>query len=237
MGFPVLGALGIGAASSLLGGLFSSGSAQRQARKQRAENRYLAEYQYQKDLEMWNRQNEYNRPEAQMQRLKDAGLNPNLIYGSGGVTGNTSTQLPKYQRPEVPRASMQLEIPNALSMLNMYQDYQNKGVQHDNLKKQGELLEKSVALKDADKLLKLQQGNLSRAQQDLLENSISNKLKTIEYQAKNEKLRYNMNQKDWERYERTGIAPQDRAPWYIRPVEQLFNDYMKKNFGSKKYKR
>ena len=32
-------------------------------------------------LEDWNRQNEYNSPEAQMRRFKAAGLNPNLIYG------------------------------------------------------------------------------------------------------------------------------------------------------------
>lgn len=33
------------------------------------------------DLEQWNRQNAYDSPAAQMQRLKDAGLNPNLLYG------------------------------------------------------------------------------------------------------------------------------------------------------------
>lgn len=32
-------------------------------------------------LEMWNRENEYNTPSAQVQRLIDAGLNPNLAYG------------------------------------------------------------------------------------------------------------------------------------------------------------
>lgn len=36
---------------------------------------------------MWDRQNEYNLPSAQMQRFKDAGLNPNLIYGQG-TAGN-----------------------------------------------------------------------------------------------------------------------------------------------------
>lgn len=30
---------------------------------------------------MWHMQNEYNTPAAQMQRLKEAGLNPNLVYG------------------------------------------------------------------------------------------------------------------------------------------------------------
>ena len=42
----------------------------------------------------WHMQNKYNTPKAQMGRLKDAGLNPNLIYGSGsantGVAGSIS---------------------------------------------------------------------------------------------------------------------------------------------------
>lgn len=34
--------------------------------------------------------NRYNSPEMQMQRLKKAGLNPNLVYGTGTVGGNQS---------------------------------------------------------------------------------------------------------------------------------------------------
>lgn len=41
---------------------------------------------------MWNKQNEYNSPAAQMQRFSDAGLNPNLIYGQGS-SGNATTAL------------------------------------------------------------------------------------------------------------------------------------------------
>ena len=31
----------------------------------------------------WARSNEYNSPLSQMQRLREAGLNPNLVYGNG----------------------------------------------------------------------------------------------------------------------------------------------------------
>jgi hypothetical protein len=34
-------------------------------------------------LQNWNRENEYNDPKQQMQRLREAGLNPNLVYGNG----------------------------------------------------------------------------------------------------------------------------------------------------------
>lgn len=62
-------------------------------------NLKLAEYQYSKALEMWNRQNEYNLPKNQMSRLTEAGLNPNLVYGNGTVQGLTSAPAPQYHAP------------------------------------------------------------------------------------------------------------------------------------------
>lgn len=44
-----------------------------------------------KAMESWNLMNDYNHPVQQMERLKLAGLNPNLVYGSGAVTGNTTS--------------------------------------------------------------------------------------------------------------------------------------------------
>lgn len=43
----------------------------------------------------WNMQNAYNAPDQQMQRLINAGLNPNLVYGNGAVANS----------PQAPRAS------------------------------------------------------------------------------------------------------------------------------------
>lgn len=63
------------------------------------QNRKLSKYSYQQDLAMWHRQNAYNHPSQQMARLKQAGLNPNLVYGTGSV-GNTSAPPPKYDTPE-----------------------------------------------------------------------------------------------------------------------------------------
>lgn len=41
-------------------------------------------------MKSWQLANDYNHPIQQMERLKAAGLNPNLVYGSGSVTGNTT---------------------------------------------------------------------------------------------------------------------------------------------------
>lgn len=60
---------------------------------------------YQRSLHMWNLQNEYNSPTQQMARLRSAGLNPNLVYGSG-VTGNSAGSTPQYQPADIKRAEL-----------------------------------------------------------------------------------------------------------------------------------
>lgn len=61
--------------------------------KARQYNLQLAEKQNQWNVEQWNRENAYNSPSAQMQRLKEAGLNPDMMMG-GGIS-NTSTSSPQ----------------------------------------------------------------------------------------------------------------------------------------------
>ena len=46
-------------------------------------NKNLAEQAFQRNVQMWNAENAYNTPAAQMMRMRAAGLNPNLIYGNG----------------------------------------------------------------------------------------------------------------------------------------------------------
>lgn len=95
---PLIGSVvsGIG---SLIGQDIGNKNALEAVDRMNSGNMALAEYQYQTNLDMWNRQNEYNSPVQQMQRLKDAGLNPNLMYGQGNV-GNASS-LPEYKAPQM----------------------------------------------------------------------------------------------------------------------------------------
>ncbi|WP_024568108.1 hypothetical protein [Elizabethkingia anophelis] len=67
----------------VVGGIIEGAMNNSSNKKIARENRAFA-------LDMWNRNNEYNTPLAQMQRLKEAGLNPNLMYGQG-TTGNSSS--------------------------------------------------------------------------------------------------------------------------------------------------
>lgn len=64
-----------------------------------AANKAEAELAYQRQMDMQQYMNWYNSPEQQMQRYKDAGLNPHLIYGQG--TPGNMTSAPSYNPPDV----------------------------------------------------------------------------------------------------------------------------------------
>lgn len=74
--------------------LFGAGLNAASQKSANSTNMKIARYQNAWNLEQWNRENEYNLPTAQMARLKAAGLNPNLVYGSGGAS-TTSAPSPR----------------------------------------------------------------------------------------------------------------------------------------------
>lgn len=94
-------------------------------------NMKLAEYQYSKDLEMWNRQNEYNSPVAQMARFAEAGINPNLVVGQGN-SGN-ATQMPSYNAPTM---SFDQKIPMVTNILQTFADLDMKQAATDKVKEE-----------------------------------------------------------------------------------------------------
>ncbi|MDR0692493.1 MAG: hypothetical protein LBF69_05600 [Prevotellaceae bacterium] len=91
---------------------------------------------------MWNKQNAYNTPAAQMQRFSQAGLNPNLIYGQGS-SGNAQS-VGNYQRANV--SPEKLEGLERLAILGHYLDLSYKAAQVDNVKVQNDLLVEQAAL-------------------------------------------------------------------------------------------
>lgn len=97
-------------------------------------NKELAQYAFDTNTEMWHRQNEYNSPQNQMKRLKSAGLNPHLVYGTGSVTGNTSGQMPQYQAPKADYNYSPAQLP--VGELTKFTDTALRQAQVDNIKAQ-----------------------------------------------------------------------------------------------------
>lgn len=156
----------IGGLDSFAGSMIGA-NAQRQANIQ---NMQLAKYQnnwqtaenekaYARSVEMWNMQNQYNSPTAQMSRLRQAGLNPNLVYGSG-VTGNSAGSAPQYQPAKIQRATMEpyrgwnLGLSDAASM---YMAMRQNKAQVENMEVQNKLIKEQARTEG------IRQGNIAMA--------------------------------------------------------------------------
>ena len=87
---------GLSAGAQTIGSIAGAVASRKNVKDTIRAQKEQAEYAYSKDLEQWQRANEYNLPSAQMQRLKDAGLNPAMMYGKGSAANVASPNLPKY---------------------------------------------------------------------------------------------------------------------------------------------
>lgn len=98
---PLIGSALVGAGANLIGGIIG-GIGQS---KTNSSNLKIAREQMQWNEDMWNKQNAYNTPEAQIQRMRAAGLNPALMYTQGNV-GNAGEvrgySTPSMQNPLQP---------------------------------------------------------------------------------------------------------------------------------------
>jgi hypothetical protein len=117
-------------------------------KKTRQYNQQMYNQQRQHSLQDWTMQNEYNSPAAQMQRLKMAGLNPNLVYGKGAdnVSGTVRSADAGSWNPQAPKFELGAA---AQSGLSAYYNTQLQQAQIDNLKTQNTVLTNEAALKAA----------------------------------------------------------------------------------------
>ncbi len=81
---------GLGAgAGGFLGSIVSAIAAKQQQKREFAQQENLLNLQNQFSLDMWEKQNAYNDPSQQMQRMINAGINPNLA--AAGISGSPNT--------------------------------------------------------------------------------------------------------------------------------------------------
>lgn len=96
-------------AGAMIASQLGQNAAQRRAQDRAdARNRGMTDVAYQRELELMKYQNDYNSPLNQMQRFKDAGLNPNLVYGQGSP-GNmlSKPSVPQQAPSRAPQISFQ----------------------------------------------------------------------------------------------------------------------------------
>lgn len=95
-------------------------------------------------LKDWAMQNEYNHPSAQMQRFRDAGLNPNLIYGQSNTADAVRSSDTPSWNPRAPEVNL-----DGGQIMSNYFDAQVKQAQTDNIRAQTAVAIQDAALKAA----------------------------------------------------------------------------------------
>lgn len=153
MPFPLVPVIAAGA--NLLGQAFSSiygaKSTERQNAASQAFSREMYERQRRDSLSDWATQNEYNSPKAQMARYREAGLNPNLIYGSGQSASSGQAQTPRSSTVEQPKfEAFRPDLSGLGNPLLMYQDARMKEAQIDNLEALNTVYTQDALLKAAN---------------------------------------------------------------------------------------
>lgn len=115
-------------------------------RKTKKYNQEMYAKQRADSLADWTMQNEYNHPSSQMARLREAGLNPNLVYGKGA--DNTSAAVRSSDQP-----AWNPQAPDFTNMGGSYfadtYNFAMKQAQTDNLRVQNTVAAQEAILKAA----------------------------------------------------------------------------------------
>lgn len=193
-----------GIAGGLISTIFGNKAQREQDRinfeRQRSHNMEMAKYNFDNEVKMWNMQNEYNDPAAEMRRLKDAGLNPHLMYGNGAQANRggdlTNPQAETARYNVSPRMS-------PLEMISNYQAIRGREANIDLTRKNVRLTEQKEILAGVDQALKSAQILSVNANTDFrkilnkYQTSLSEKgLKLVEANLNNALYRYTLMQDD-----------------------------------------
>lgn len=211
-------------------------------------NMKLAQYQWEKNVEMWNMQNQYNSPFAQMQRLKDAGLNPNMVYGNGSAA-NVSKDAPSY---EAPRLQAYTGFSNTANNVvnSVLTSSQLKNMEIQNQLLQNDVRAKEVAIKDAELELQRKGIEVNALKEDYPYLRAYNRWHSANEESTNRRIeseislnawKYDLSEQDYKRaqvlyekeledlairrherrdYEELGLRPSD--PLWVRAIANVF---------------
>lgn len=170
----------MGAGSSIGGSLIAANQNKKAMNRQNNFNK-----------EMWELENEYNTPENQMKRLKEAGLNPHLAYGNGTVA-NTAGSGPRSANFSPVPYDIGARVSGSIyEGLAAYQDLRIKNAQVDNIQAQTENIEARTGTERFRAFLTDLLG-----QEQAVKTRITGNLESYQYGAADQSLRQGAAQLD-----------------------------------------
>lgn len=178
----ILGAA-VATGGSLLGTGASAYAQGKMNKKTRAWNEKMYARQRADSLSDYQMQNEYNHPSAIMQRLRDAKLNPNLIYGE--AANMPAAQIRASDTPQWKPEAPTYDIGSAAAQgISTFQNMKMQEAQIDNLRVQNTVLAQEALLKTAQ-VLSTELG----AEHSRFDLRMKNTLKDVSVQAAIENVR------------------------------------------------
>lgn len=201
MAIGAFGGAALGAAFSGIGSLFGSGLSYKRQRKllgqQYEYDKEAASVAYDRQLDFWNQQNEYNDPSSVRARLEGAGLNPALAYGGTAQVATPAQGLSHVDKasaggtPQSPQAQFENPIDSLLQLSrveNINADTRKKEeetafvrVESDYYKAQGQLLgEQTLSEQTRRAILDLDRSFKSDTYQANVASSVANLNKVVQ---------------------------------------------------------
>lgn len=198
-----LAMLGIGAASSALNyGI----------------NRLGVENDRRHQIKLWNMQNEYNSPKAQMARFAEAGLNPNLIYGQGTPGNASSTAKSSDNKP--------VEF-DAMGAIMQSQNLKAIEAQTDNLRAQHDLLTQEKLIKAIDALVRGEDLTEKRTRNEYLADQLGAALSGSQSDAALKNVLSSLNQMEYQ-------FVTENQDLFIKYLQSKYSEQALKNEGQEK---
>ena len=106
-------------------------------------NERLQRQQNEHNLQLWHLNNEYNTPVQQMQRLKDAGLNPDMMYIQGQANSLGNSASPAQGQSPFPHISQSFDPKLTAELSNLMADTYKKRMEGKGQDIQNEIMDKT----------------------------------------------------------------------------------------------
>ena len=128
----MLGSL-ISGVVGLVSNLFTNNKNAQIARENNEFNAQQSLLQHQRNIELWNMNNEYNTPANQIKRLEEAGLSPYLAYSNGAAGGTASApSAPSAMRAESYQFKNPLSgLTEIMGLLSSVESLKNQKLQNE----------------------------------------------------------------------------------------------------------
>lgn len=216
---PLIGSALISAGGGALQSIFGLGKNKR--------NRQMMNYELKQNKKMFDYQNAYNTPKNQINRLKEAGLNPALMYGQG-TTGNSIGSAPqtRYTPDESFDSSSLIQgVTQGAQMLLQKQQVNNLKAQQQETESRTLLNTIDATVKGGTKeeakgLIKYQLENLKSDNKNKLQNLANSKvtndilnkdLSKKQIEIENAQIEKALNQSDLDYVLKSGLSRQEPA--------------------------